>query len=272
MRLLVAAIVLLTRLVEGVGSLVSQVQFFLYGILPALLPPGELSALTRTYYRQSYDGLDRAFHADGYKWTLENWEEAVTATHMAVKGTVLVLGAGLGRESIALAHMGYRVLGIDNNYDGLSTASNRASSLELPVSFIQGDLRQLPVGDALADYVLLSGVMYSAIPGRRQRQECVRRFCSILRGEGKIILNFLLAHEWQSRTEWIIHRINRWLQRLPGSNQDYQLGDFCSRGHFMHTFRDQAEIHSELTEAGATILELNWREGYVVIASGRHRA
>jgi hypothetical protein len=79
-------------------------------------------------------------------------------------------------------------------------------------------------------------------------------------------LNFLLSHEWQTKTHRVIHGINRWLQRLPGSNQSYQLGDFCSHGHFMHTFLDEAEIRSELTEAGATILELNWKEGFAVIA------
>lgn len=266
MRLWTAAIILFTRLIEGVGRLVSQAQFFLYGILPALLPPRELSALTRAYYNRSYGGLEREFRADAYKWTLDDWEAAVAATHMASKGLVVVLGAGLGRESIALAQHGHRVLGLDDNYDGLHIAAARASSAQLPVLFARGDFRRLPVGKGLADYVLLSSVMYSAIPGRRQRQECVREFRSALRSDGKIVLNFLLAHEWQTGSHRLIETCNRWLLKLPGSNQDYQLGDFCSHGHFMHAFFDEAEIRSELTEAGAAILELNWSEGFAVIA------
>ncbi|BFU90253.1 MAG: hypothetical protein NTAFB01_14400 [Nitrospira sp.] len=39
----ITVITLFTRLVEGVGRVVSQVQFFLYGILPALLPSDELN-------------------------------------------------------------------------------------------------------------------------------------------------------------------------------------------------------------------------------------
>jgi ubiquinone/menaquinone biosynthesis C-methylase UbiE len=265
-RVSVAAIIWLTRLIERAGRLTAQIQFFLYGIVPALLPPEELSAWTRTYYKHSYEGLDREFHAEAYKWTLESWEEAVRANHMGEKGTVLILGAGLGREAIALAHYGYRVLGIDNNLDGLRIAAKRASVTDLPLTFVQGDFRKLPVCDQQADYLFLSGVMYSAIPGRHQRQECVRQFRLTLQKDGKVALNFLLSHEWQTRTHRTIDRINRWLKKLPGSNQAYQPGDFCSHGHFMHAFLDEAEIRSELIEAGATILELNWSQGFVVIS------
>lgn len=261
----ISAIILFTRLVEGVGRVVSQVQFFLYGILPALLSPDELTALTRTYYNRSYGGLEREFRADGYKWTLDNWEATVAAKHMVSKGLVVVLGAGLGRESIALAEHGHRVLGLDNNYEGLQIAGARASSSHLPVHFVQADFRRLPVGEGRADYVFLSGVMYSAIPDRQQRQECIREFRSTLRSDGKIVLNFLLSHEWQDRSHRWIHTCNQWLLKLPGSNQAYQRGDFCSHGHFMHAFLDETEIRSELTEAGATILELNWSEGFAVI-------
>lgn len=266
MRLRITAIVLLTRFVERTGSLLSQIQFFLYGVLPVLLPPDELIALTRTYYRRSYEGLEQDFHADRYKWTLDNWEETVAAKHMASNGTVVVLGAGLGRESIALAERGHRVIGLDNNYDGLHIAAARASETRLPVVFLQGDFRQLPIGNGQADYLFLSSVMYSAIPGRRQRQECIRAFRSALRQEGKIVLSFLFSHEWQTKSHRLIEAVNRWLLKLPGSNQDYQLGDFCSHSHFMHAFLDETELRSELAEAGATILELNWKEGFAVIA------
>lgn len=66
MRLRITAITLLTRLVENVGRVVSQVQFFLYGILPVLFSPDELTALTRTYYNRSYGSLEREFRADAH--------------------------------------------------------------------------------------------------------------------------------------------------------------------------------------------------------------
>ena len=59
---------------------------------------------------------------------------------MASRGIVVVLGAGLGRESIALAEHGRHVLGLDNNYDGLHIAPARASATQLPVIFCPGEL------------------------------------------------------------------------------------------------------------------------------------
>lgn len=265
MRLRIIALTALTRLVERLTVLVSQIQFLLYGLLPALLPPDELAALTRTYYNRSYGGLERAFRPDAYKWTLENWEEEVAAKHMAAKGTVIVLGAGLGRESIALAERGHQVLGLDTNHDGLNIATARAGLTQLPIIFITADFQRLPISKGRADYVVLSSVMYSAIPSKRQRQECILEFRSALRKEGKIVLSFLLSHEWQTTSHRLIHSVTQWLLKLPGSNQAYQLGDFCSHGHFMHAFLDEAEIRSELTETGATILELNREQGFVVI-------
>ncbi len=48
MRVRVVFIKLLTCVVERTTSLVSHVQFYLYGFLPTLLPPEQLSELIRT--------------------------------------------------------------------------------------------------------------------------------------------------------------------------------------------------------------------------------
>lgn len=266
MRLRVIFVKLLTRVVERTGNLISHVQFFLYGLLPALLPPEELSGLTRTYYDRSYRALQKAFHPEAHKWTLEDWEADVVTRHLAMADTVVVLGAGLGRESLVLARQGHRVLGLDHNYEGLLIAGRRARSERLPVTFARADFLALPVLPATVDCIFMSGVMYSAIPGRTPRQTCVRHFRTALRQGGKAVLNFVKAHECQTETHRTIQTVNRWIQKLPGCNPAYQLGDFCSHSHFMHAFLDEAELRSELTEAGATILELNWDGGFAVIA------
>jgi SAM-dependent methyltransferase len=257
---------LLIRLVERVASLVSSFQMLLYGLLPVLLPPEELTGLVRSYYGHSYEKLTKRFAADTHTWTLEHWEEGVVARHMTRPGTVVVLGSGLGRESIALAQRGHQVIAVDTNLDGLQMANRRAAEQNVEVTFVQADFQRLPLIPSSVDYVFMSGVMYSAIPGRRLRQACVRHFRETKGKDGTVILNFILSHELQTRTHRAIHHLNRWLMRLPGSNHAYQLGDVCSHGHFMHAFVDEAEIRSELMESGATILELNWREGFAVIA------
>ena len=93
------------------ASLVSHVQFFLYGFLPRLLPPEQLSELTPTYYGHSYRALQNEFHPKAHKLTLEDWEVDVVTRHLAMADTVVVLGAELGRESLVLARQGHRCWG-----------------------------------------------------------------------------------------------------------------------------------------------------------------
>lgn len=65
-----------------------------------MLPPKELSRLIRNHYDYSYQDVAARHPETCYKWTLESWEEDVIVRHKMTSGTVLVLGAGVGRESI----------------------------------------------------------------------------------------------------------------------------------------------------------------------------
>ncbi|WHZ22053.1 MAG: hypothetical protein OJF47_001165 [Nitrospira sp.] len=266
MRLLASSVTILTRCIARAADLLSRLQMVLYGLLPALLSPEELTRLTRAHYEKSHRRIAAEPHPEASRWSLEGWEEQALARHMAQIGTVLVLGAGFGRESIALAERGYHVIGLDNNRDGLAVASRQAAALGLRVPFVQADFLVLPVLPSRIEYLLLSGVMYSSVQGRLRRQTWVRSLRSPLKPGGKVLLNFLAVREPEANTFEVIRRWTGRLQRLPGSNRDYQTGDYCSQGHFMHLFTDEQEIRSELTEAGATILELNWQEGVAVIA------
>ena len=87
-----------------------------------------------------------------------------------------------------------------------------------------------------------------------------------MNGHGLVVLNYLIAREMETRTHRLIHRLNRRLTTLPGTNQSYQLGDTCSQSHFLHAFFDEEEIRSELCDAGATIDQLHWHEGCTVLS------
>lgn len=115
MRLLARFITILVRISGQIAGLVFRVQQLLTGILPVLLPPEELTRLIRTHYDRSYQNVAARLPEACYKWTLESWEEDVLACHKMTSGTILVLGAGVGRESIALAERGFVVVGLDIN-------------------------------------------------------------------------------------------------------------------------------------------------------------
>jgi hypothetical protein len=157
------------------------------------------------------------------KWTLESWEQDVLVRHKLTSGTILVLGAGVGRESIALAQRGFIVVGIDINRESLCVASQRAMAKGLQPLFVQADFLAIPIAPARVDYLFMSGIMYSSIPGRKQRQTWLRSLRTCMSQHGLVVLNFMIDRERETRTRQLSHRLNRWLTKLPGTNQSYQL-------------------------------------------------
>ncbi|MDP3089773.1 MAG: class I SAM-dependent methyltransferase [Nitrospira sp.] len=266
MRLLAIIVTGCAKLVGTLAGWLAQIHMFLYGILPALLPPDQLSALIRRYYDRSYAEAGTRIPLTGYSWSLEAWEEQMLAQHLSRPDSILILGAGLGRESLVLAQRGYYALALDIARGGLLIGARRAASLNLPVTFVQADFLTPPVRAASVAYILLSGVMYSAVPGRTRRQEWLRSLRTCLAPGGKLVLNFVIAREPDTALTRIIRRCTGTILSWPGTNQTYQDGDTCTNGHFMHVFHDEEELRAEVAEAGATLVELNWPDGYAVLS------
>ena len=147
------------------GRIFGGAGLLLTGMLPALLPPAALTKLIRTHYDRSYD--DTYTHFTTYaaqEWPLEQWEEVVLVRHQIVSGKILVLGTGIGRESIGLAKRGLQVVGLDISRSALRMGAQTARSSGVPVMFVQADFLALPTHPARFDYILLPSIMYSSIP------------------------------------------------------------------------------------------------------------
>ena len=248
------------RIFEGAG-------FLLSGMLPALLPPAALTKLIHTHYDRSYDDTYARFTSAAQHWPLEPWEEEVLARHNIMSGKILVLGTGIGRESIALAKRGLHVVGLDISHAALRMAAQVARTAGLPVTFVQADFLALPAHQAQFDYILLPSIMYSSIPSRSWRQNWLRQATSVLSPKGLAVLQFLVDSDPPTRRKMVSETINRWLTKLPGTNRLYQPGDTCPQGHFLHAFQSEQELRQELSETGVVLRELNWHGQYLVVAA-----
>ncbi len=144
------------------------------------------------------------------------------ARHGIQSGRILVLGAGVGRESVALANRGLQVVGLDISREALQVAVHAADRAGAKALFVQADFLHLPFTAAGVRYVLLSGIMYSAIPGRRQRQVWLRSLRAHLQDNGLVLLNFLIERWSATRSRRTIEAANRVLAALSGANAAYQ--------------------------------------------------
>ena len=266
MRIFILFIKIFDSVSTRIITLLFRLQQLLTGLLPALAPPSELTELIQTHYAHTYRDAPSNYPDHSPIWVLEPWEEEVLARHMNRSGTVLVLGTGVGRESIAIAQKGYRVVGLEIHRDALRWAQQQAKARDAPVWFVQASFLAIPTMPACVDYILLPSVMYSAIPGRQEREIWLRTVCAYLKPQGRAILNFMLVREPETTTQRLTLFLARWLMKLPGANKNYQPGDTCAQGHFLHLFATEEEIRSELTETGVTILALNWPSGFAVVS------
>ena len=261
---------IVTRLANAahwIGGAFERAALLLTGMLPALLPPATLTKLIRIHYDRSYDDTSIRFTNASQEWPLEQWEEEVLARHHILPGKLLILGTGIGRESIALAKRGFYVIGLDISRSALRMGAQIARTAGAPVTFVQADFLALPTHQACLNYILLPSIMYSSIPSRSWRQIWLRQLMSLLSPTGLAILQFLVDSDPTSRGKRIVETINRWLTKLPGTNHLYQPGDTCPQGHFLHAFHSEQELRQELSETGVIVRELNWRGQYVVVAA-----
>jgi 2-polyprenyl-3-methyl-5-hydroxy-6-metoxy-1,4-benzoquinol methylase len=233
------------------------------GLLPALLSPAELSTRIIRNYQTVYDKEPLVY--DIGDESLEPWEISVVERHQIRSGSMLVMGSGWGREAIALARRGLTVTGIDTSFTAVKAAQRRAVEAGLPACFHQASFLELPYKPQRFDYVLLASSMYSTIPTRSGRQAWLRDLRRHLKPGGHVILSFALEPYPRAGLRIIRMGLSLAVSKLPGTNHDYQPGDECLAGHFMHLFQSEDELRTEMTEAGAMIKDMGMARGYAVL-------
>ena len=216
----------------------------------AVLTPEEMAVIGRKVYNRLADSFSTE---ESIMAGLVDWEREAVERFAAGKGSFLVLGAGGGREAIALAKMGFRVVGIDSSPVMLRVGQQNAERWKAAVDFREGDFLSLDTGDEKFDYCLLSCVMYGSIPSSEMRVRALRHIRKILSDKSILIIHFLLRPKNATdRGKNIKLRV----ARLVRGNTGYQSGDtFSTALHFMRYFPDDTEVISEVSQAGFRILD-----------------
>ncbi|HEY5685217.1 MAG TPA: class I SAM-dependent methyltransferase [Acidimicrobiia bacterium] len=120
--------------------------------------------LYEAVYRQRFASIDRIFGSTGQ---IERLAESVVAGREP-PARVATLGCGIGRESIALARLGFDVTGVDFSPAAIGRAREAAAEAGVSATFVVDDLTDLrhvhgPF-DLITDFGALSDLRRSLRP------------------------------------------------------------------------------------------------------------
>jgi SAM-dependent methyltransferase len=171
---------------------------------------------------------------------------------LPVRGSLLVLGSGAGRESFALAEAAFRVDGVEFSESMVGLAREEAARRRLEVRFHHADLRRFTAAPGAFDGVLFTYDVYSFLPGRRERVELLRRIAGWLRPGGVV---FLSARRLRSAYERLVLLV-QWLVRQRvgetewgDSHTRWIPSDGRMRRSYVHVF-SPAQLRVETEAAG----------------------
>jgi SAM-dependent methyltransferase len=189
---------------------------------------------------------------------LDPLEQAVISRYLKPRARLLDVGCGAGREAIALARAGHRIVAIDIAPRMIAAAQQVADREGLTVGWRVQSVTDVDDPPGSFDAVYLAGA-YHHIPGRALRIETLRRLGRTLTADGVLIL---MVHY---RARRIISRsaLVDWLRRVgrgagvarlsePGDRQIRAVSAVSDPGVacFFHDFSGPDDVKAEIVAAG----------------------
>src|SRR6185369_12335028 len=137
--------------------------------------------------RQSWEG----FHSrdEDIATGLMDWERDLVARFVRPGEAVLVVGAGSGRDVIALVERDCQVTGVEPAAVALGLARTVLRARQLPATLIEGFFEDVAVPGRF-DVVMFSYYCYSYIPQARRRIAALSKAASCLTAGGRILVSY----------------------------------------------------------------------------------
>jgi hypothetical protein len=247
----------------------------LYGLLDACSAGLWLGVLRREDQHAvgqfCYDYVAMYVTEDYNRRGLNNWEERALRDFFQGGQSILVAGAGGGREILALRRLGYEAVGFEC-HPGLVKFANDLIRKDGVGGWVSQSLPdECPQSGEVYDAVVVGWGVYTLIQGRRQRVEFLRGLRAQTRDGSPLLVSFY-HRAAGSRRGKIVKAVGDALRRVRGRGR-LEAGDDLDPStvpNFVHYFtRD--EITSELREGGFELVFFS-TEGYghaVALASDR---
>jgi len=191
----------------------------------------------------------RDYRDDDYNQSgLLSWEAQAIREHFPSSGRLLVLGAGGGREVVALDKLGYSVDGFECHPGLVASAAGLLARIGAASSVRLSPRDSLPDGLAQGPYdgIIIGWGAYMLIRGRARRIALLRQLHRRASGGAPLLVSFF-ARRGTSKYLQIAARVGNAVARLTGGER-VEVGDDLDE-NFFHRFTED-EIREELDEAG----------------------
>jgi SAM-dependent methyltransferase len=208
--------------------------------------------------RKSIEDDWASFFAEEHKVRegLWDWEREFFGRYLNPGSSVLVVGAGSGRDVLGLLQSGHRVEGVELS----RRAADRARRI-LADSGLQATIHTAAIENWASsgryDAIIFSWYCYCFIPMAKRRVEVLAKLRECLLPGGRILISYLPHRE--EKPSRVIPIVS-WLMRLTRSDWRLEPGDILiympAHIRFQHTFRPE-EIESEVVAAGLRVV---WHE------------
>lgn len=208
---------------------------------------------------ETYEGTSGFETAEHNLSGFSPWEEEAVAQHFSSCRTILVAGAGAGREVIALARLGFDVVGFDGTRDLVDAGRAHLAATGLSATLLHAKASAVPEGIGQFDGLMIGRGFYHHIPGRRSRVAFLRACAGHLNDNAAVLIgNFMLRAPTGRGLEYT-YAVAHAISRLRRGSYRVEPGDVLSEGYF-HRFLPE-EISTELGLAGMTLVRLDSATG-----------
>lgn len=211
------------------------------GVWLGLLERDQLLAVGDAFYASHPRYADDAYTRSG----LQPWERAAVRQHFPERGRLLLVGAGAGREVLALAGLGYEVVGYECNR-ALVAQGARHLGADVHARLAWAPPDTCPPAGGTFDGLIVGWGAYMLVYGRARRVALLRAMRAQATPGAPLLLSFFVR-DAASRRYPVIRAIANALRRVRG-RELVETGDDLEP-EYVHAFtRD--ELHAELAEAG----------------------
>jgi hypothetical protein len=207
----------------------------------------ELQAIDEEFHTRSkrepiYNYYSKHFNRLG----LWDWEKEALDDYFAGCRRLLVIGAGGGREVLALERLGYQVDGFEPHPDLVVVANKllQEEGHESTVNLMSRD--ECPNTGTTYDGIIIGWQAYSFISGRKHRIALLQQLRAQAQAQSPILLSFFYrgAHDRRYKVAALVANVlRRVLRKEPA-----EVGDWFEPQYIKFFTRD--ELNSELSEGG----------------------